>query len=106
MKMGNLDKLLAELQLRARAAGVPRVHPIAQGIAAALESSRPMPKIVAFVATRDMARTLEQTVYTLEVLRFCEAFIFYYLLKGASAEHDIFNHIELDIILEILKRDD
>ena len=34
---------------------------------------------------------------------FCDAVIFYYMLKGAGCEAEIAEHRELDVIMEILK---
>lgn len=112
MKTINLDKLLAELERKTEALKLAPVSLVARTISlAAAVDARPLDKVLAFVVVRDLMggymRTRGlwpwQAWASEDVVGFCEAVIFYYMLKGAGHEHDIINHEQLNVIMEVLK---
>ena len=107
MKTINLDKLLAELELRMAPLGFAPDNCIIKGVINAREWGGPAEKISAFTSTRDVmappVRWGHRRAHAADVAGFCEAVIFYYMLKGANLEHDIINHEQLNVIMEVLK---
>lgn len=112
MKTINLDKLLAELERKTEALKLAPVSLVAKTIRlAAAVDARPLDKVLAFVVVRDLMGGIQRggripisILWASEdVVGFCEAVIFYYMLKGANLEHDIVNHEQLNVIMEVLK---
>lgn len=112
MKTINLDKLLAELERKTEALKLAPVSLVAKTIRlAAAVDARPLDKVLAFVVVRDMMGGIQKSgripiniLYASgEVVGFCETVIFYYMLKGANLEHDVANHEQLNVIMEVLK---
>lgn len=112
MKTINLDKLLAELERKTEALKLAPVSLVARTIRlAAAVDARPLDKVLAFVVARDLIKEYQrerglwpwQAWASEDVAGFCEAVIFYYMLKGANLEHDIVNHKQLNVIMEVLK---
>lgn len=111
MKTENLDKLLLALERRVSYPNIWAISGADTLISAGISTKVPLQKISVFVQVRGLAiqSKVGRGLYPYQqkeldaVAAFCEAVIFYYMLKGAGCEAEIAEHRALDVIMEILK---